>query len=343
MTQQQAGGGRLKEYIEHHLVAQYLGGRQAVHLISDGDPYHCPTDAGTAEAIVAMDRLADAQDWQAVLVGLSLALKPGGRLLCNALSRDHSKSVADVDTPLAGKQAICAGDLARMAAAAGLSVVALVPYGTLFRDGIPNLGLKGSLAGDTHSWRRYLSWMEQDDGIFELGKFLHENLFFHLGSAATERYFVVLEKGTNLGSDCLSRLRGLNRPEKPLRLADILAEKGGTVEPAAWKEQFERLTMVSLRTQIFVFRLLSAVVPWSAVVNYHTFLSDRLAAAFHAWLSKEEQDRRVMMLASEWHSVSTLPEVLSYQGVPLAPGIEYELVQALVEDYNALFVRNIHE
>ncbi len=306
-----------------------------------GDVTAIPFAAEAFDAVVSLNVLTHFPNWREVLPEWLRVLRPGGRLVFDVYSRDHAEAVAanqgiDVDTLLAGHLGedpsrynlrLKVAELAEFATASGVSLVGIHPYsGTVGGD--QNFWLARGWAHG-RVWERMKTWIAEDDRLFECLAFLEEECFTRLNSRASGRFMVVLEKSPDAGStgQVLARQEAVALAAASGRLSDLEPFLGMTA--ADWRARLDahldhppnRLALFQLLTAAFAAG--QAVDLADACVPRHAEVLDRWALAF-------DLDRQIHDLASGWHRNPALAEALTWKGVPLGPGLEYDTVQALM-------------
>jgi hypothetical protein len=338
MALTKASGVRLKQRIESGFVEKHQRGICRTLLWGNSGWLGCHEKEGAekrSDTLAVMNSLPHVETWRAAMQECLDALPAGGRLIVGLLSKDHLQAAGGGAISTPGFVAVSFEELCEFTGNANASIVAVEPCGTLYWDGVPNLWQSGSLAGDTHTWRRYLSWLDKDDDLLALGAFLHETLLAHLGTTASERYMAVIEKdGKNSGEEPV-RVRALNSLSPPLNhdaLSALLP-----VPASEWASQLDRLASANLRCRMYLYRMLSALWKYEDGVDWKSLLSDGLTRDFANWREMELREERVMELVVSWHQLDIFREELTYQGMALGPGLEYQMFPILLGDYNLVF------
>lgn len=336
MSLTKVSGGRLKEKVETTFVEKHQ--HQGCRVLKLGEDQNSlvfdelDTELGT---LIVFDGLTDKENWQSVLAPCLKALPEGGRLMVSLLSKDHLSAAGSADSCYPGRVVVSIEELSAFADGLDASVVAVEPCGTLYWDEVPNQWQSGSMAGDTHAWRRYLSWLDKDDDLLALGMFLHENLLGRMGTSATERYMAVIEKGRGKGTVEMARIRALNAISFPLSLNAISPFL--PTPPAEWTSRLDRFAGISLRCRMYLYRLITSVWKFGEKVDWASFLSECLARDYFAWREMEQREINLMEVGRSWHRLDIFHESLTYKGVALAPGMEYQLAPVLLQNCGLVF------
>lgn len=309
-----------------------------------GDVTAVPYGEARFDTAISLNVLTHFPNWREVLPEWLRITRPGGRVIFDVYSLDHIEAVAGntgetVEGLLAGRMGedparynlrLRLTELAEFAESQGITLLAAHPYsGTLGGD--QNFWLARGWAHG-RVWERILSWIAEDERLFQFLSFLELEGFAKMGSQATGRFMVVLEKrppapGEN--AEMVGRHARLNRiwGEGATRLGDLAACLGQ--DALAWRAQLNA-HLDHPRNRLFLFQLLTALSTAGASLNMEDWFEPRHAMTLERWLLALELDRQIYDLASGWHRRAPFSEILEYKGVPLGVALEYDSVRAMM-------------
>lgn len=310
--------------------------------LEQGDVSAIPFADATFDSLVSLNVLTHFPHWRDVLPEWLRVLRPGGRMVFDVYSLDHAEAVAanrgvSVDTLLAGLMGeaperynlrLKVADLTAFSEAQGVSLHAILPYsGTVGGD--QNFWLSRGWARG-RSWERLRSWIAEDERLFEFFVFLEEEFFARLGSQASGRFMVVIEKTPPAGANqgLLARQQALAAATVGGRLSGLAPYLG--LPLADWRVRLDA-HLDHPPNRLALFHLLTAADAAGLAVDLADLAAPRHAAVLDAWQVAEAVDRQVYALATGWHQDPALAEALTYKGVPLGPGLEYDTVRALLK------------
>ncbi len=325
-------GRRLKERIEADFLDRYAHGKRCAVAGGEGSDLCLPAGGGahSPRTLVALEWEPTGEGWHAGLRSCLEGLAPGDHLALSLPSLDHLRA-----TGREGDEGVALAELHEIAGLAGGSLARVEPCGLVYWDGLPNHWLSGSLAGDLFAWRRYLSWLDVDDAFLELGLFLHRNLLAHLGTVIGERFLAMIVKDGGGDDREMVRAQALNTPDFPVSLEGLSPVL--PLDAATWKAELGRLLAVNLRCRMYYFRLLSAAQAREDRVAWRSFLPETVEQEFLAWWEMERREQSVMEVTRTWHRLEVFREALTYGGLPLGPGLEYEAQPMLLRNHGLLF------
>lgn len=271
-----------------------------------------PFPDGNFDSLVALQTEAPAPPWQALLPEWTRVVRKGGRLIFSLDSHG---------------QRIAVEDLVAEAERHGLSVVRLIPYGAFLRG-----AEHGTLAGglpDKAFFQRLLSWLDADPRLLDLALLLEQEILSQLTPQLTAHCLAVFEKRGDKKRNraWLERNRALQTclQQVPLDLAslDALLDK----PLRALRHPLTELLAASLRCRR-LFHCLAAPLVDSGRLQWSDLVEPPLDSYFAEIGQKRADDRQ----ATEWaqhapHDVRGVAQVLQHQGVSLASGLEYWLVE----------------
>jgi len=306
-----------------------------------GDVTAIPFADGSFDSLVSLNVLTHFPNWRAVLSEWLRVVRPGGRLVFDVYSIDHIEAVAKshgMETPevLSGlwgddpsryNLRLGVAELADFTAERGISLAGIHPYsGTVGGD--QNLWLERGWAHG-RVWERMKSWIAEDDELFEFLAFLEEELFVHLNTQVSGRYMVVLEKSPDDGRTArqVQRQAAVAALPDQLSLDDLAPFLA--LAPQAWRERCNGY-LAHPRNRLVLFQLLTALKEAGKSLDLADWFDPAHAELLDHWLLAYDLDRQIYSLASGWHQGAAYVEALTYKGVPLGPGLEYETVRAMM-------------
>lgn len=306
-----------------------------------GDVTAIPFADAAFDSVVSLNVLTHFPNWREVLPEWLRVLRPGGRLVFDVYSRDHAEAVAanrgiEVEALLAGHLGedparynlrLTVAELAEFALAHGVRLIGIHPYsGTVGGD--QNFWLAGSWA-DGRVWERMKTWIAEDDRLLEFLAFLEQAFFARLNSRASGRFMVVLEKTPDAGEtarvrewqDAVARAAGGGR------LADLAPFLAMPV--AEWRARLDQ-HLDHPPNRLALFQLLTAALAAGQAVDLADACAPRHAGVLEHWMLAAGLDEQIYGLACGWHRNPAVAEAMTWKGVPLGPGLEYDAVQALL-------------
>jgi len=306
-----------------------------------GDVTAVPFPDASFDSLVSLNVLTHFPNWQSVLTEWLRVVRPGGRIVFDVYSLDHIQAVARFsgmepaellgglwgDDPSRYNLRLAVEELASFVAGAGVSLVGVHPYsGTVGGD--QNLWLSHGWA-QGKVWDRMKSWIAADDELFEFLAFLEEQLVARLNTQASGRYMVVLEKSADDGCTQLvmkrqSEVAALASPIKLKELAPFLS-----MTPEAWRGRCNGF-LAHPPNRLVLFQLMTALKEAGWEVDLADWFDDHHAALFDRWFLAYDLDKQIYQLASGWYRNEPYAELMTYKGVPLGPGLEYETVRAMM-------------
>jgi SAM-dependent methyltransferase len=306
-----------------------------------GDVTAIPFAAEAFDSVVSLNVLTHFPNWRELLPEWLRVLRPGGRLVFDVYSLDHAEAVAanqgmDVATLLAGHLGedparynlrLKVAELAEFARQQDISLIGIHPYsGTVGGD--QNFWLARGWANG-RVWERMKTWIAEDDRLLEFLVFLELEFFARLNSRGSGRFMVVLEKTPDTGatSRVLARQGAVTQAATAGRLSDLEAFLAMPV--ADWRACLDA-HLEHPPNRLVLFQLLTAAHAAGQPVDLADACAPGHAEVLDRWLLALDLDQQIYGLASSWHQNPALEGVLTWKGVPLGPGLEYDTVQALM-------------
>lgn len=157
-------------------------------------------------------------------------------------------------------------------------------------------------------WERLKSWLSVDRELVEFFNFIEEEIAAPLDSKAQQE-----------------ALRRLPKHLRPADLAPLL--------PTPFDRLRQRLHehLLHPRNRLALFLMLTALKSRGWSFDPAEWLSPPVLPIFAHWLSGFDFDNEAYAQATNWHRQPALAEPLTYRGIPLGPGFEYEVMRALVK------------
>lgn len=306
-----------------------------------GDVTAIPFADASFDSLVSLNVLTHFPNWRAVLSEWLRVARPGGRLVFDVYSMDHIDAVAKShgmetsevlsglwgDDPSRYNLRLGVAELASFAGERGITLAGIHPYsGTVGGD--QNMWLERGWAHG-RVWERMKSWIAEDDRLFEFLVFLETELFVHLNTQVSGRYMVVLEKSPDDGRTA----RQLQRQAAVAALPDLLSMDDLApflaLSPQSWRERCNGY-LAHPRNRLVLFQLLTALKEAGKTLDLADWFDPAHAALLDHWQLAYDLDQQIYSLASGWHRGAPYVEALTYKGVPLGPGLEYETVRAMM-------------
>lgn len=311
-----------------------------------GDVQQLPLADASFDTLISLNVMVHFPHWQPVLAEWKRVLRPGGRIIFDIHSLDHLEAALPPEeahrTAHAGEEAgghgaymshLRAGDLADWADAHGFTVAAIVPVGAFFGGPAYNQWL--APLESRFYWKRLLSWLGYDDQLLDFATFLEETLVAHLGSRATCRFFAILDKKADPAAN--KRWR-----EKEARKNALLAgesiplDSGLPVGSADWENSLSRHLAAPRNRQMF-YQLLQTLGKRAPQIKLLDWVPKAYADLFEDWLLQESIDEIGLTICRNWTSASSAGQALTHAGIPLAPGLEYTLMETLLTRHFGVF------
>ncbi len=345
-TRQSPGARRLQGRLQADFLSAYSIGEHVLYGGTEGLPpaetnrritrldllaqQRLPCPDGTFDSLVALDVLFCVPDWKRALSEWARVVVPGGRLLFDGRSLDHQ--LAAPQSPLGEADdggRIAAADLVAEADRLDLAVGAVLPHGAF-------LGGDNHLLGglpEKRFWSRLLSWLLTDEAFFQFALFLEQELVAHLTTTVTGRFWAVLEKRRDPAANraWLERNRALDLALQKVPIdRDCLASRLG-MGPEPWRRRAAGYLEGSLRSR----RLLECLAA-PLVEKGRLAWSDLVAAPFDSYFCDLDKKREEDRIATELSqlvpcAVGSVARSLDRDGVPLGEGLEYLLVERLLQ------------
>jgi SAM-dependent methyltransferase len=307
-----------------------------------GDVVALPFADRRFDTVIALNVLVHFPHWREVLAHWCRFLAPGGRVIFDIHSRDHFDAALGAGPAEArlSAQATAAyistakgAELCAEATRLGLAVVGILPYGAVLGGGNTNLWWSDRLEARA-DWRRLVGWAEEDDALFAFACWLEEAIVWQLPTCGTGRLMVILEQS----DDCAARNRQWSeRHERKLRDLGNAPAAAAMLEIVGFDAARRGELAAHLehpRNRAMAFRMLQALAArwdkhdwWSAVPAQQ--------ALFDRWRRQDLCDRQAMTILQRWAAPPFPP--LESCGVALAPGLDYQLIGALLNKHFEAF------
>lgn len=315
-----------------------LAGDIPIELLP-ADLANLPFETNRFDTVMALNVLTHFPHWQQVVKEWSRVAKPGGRIVFDVYSKDHYEAAGapalSEDSFSGFNLRITLAELVTELNQQGLSIAAIVPYGGLLGNGT-NFWINERLELK-HWWNRLLSWMGYDDRLFDFAVFLEQRCFAYLSTFSTGRFMVALDKRADVENNQAWLQRNAELNERILQGVSL-----DTLEPfipedtAEWRRTLNH-HLEYLRNRVLFYHLWSMFHAYSIPFNLRSFLDERHASVLQLWHEQVALDKRTMNLLREWHRIPELAGTLTYEGIPLGNGLEYQLMQDFLRNYHHIF------
>lgn len=309
-----------------------------------GDVTRLPVPDASADCLVSLNVMVHFPHWREVLTEWQRATRPGGRILFDIHSLDHVEAVhgagpqsqAGDDDFSTYMSMARVEDIVAFADRRGMRLAAVVPLGAFLGGGAINHWLRRELE-EKHWWQRLVGWMSRDDRLLELGVVIEQCIVANLSSRATCRYLVVLDNEADSAAN--ARWLSQNRSRNEALGGRLDAEALRRLLPV--EELCQRLEagglLASARNRTLLCWLLRSVEQKKPGSELRSCLPPDFVAAYSDWRRRDEVDRQALAIIDSWPGGGDFARALHSQGVPLAPGMEYRLMEKLLRDYFGVF------
>lgn len=303
-----------------------------------GDICALPFQAEKFDSLISLNVMTHFPHWREVLSEWRRVVKPGGRIVFDIYSLDHlhfveGRAVTVEELVERGAGAfnmhLAVSELFEFADEAGLSIAAIVPYGSVFSGHYRRFNAAAPLSS-LNWWQRHLSWLSVDKALFDALLFMERNFFACLTSKMTGRYMAVLDnKSDKLANHALRKRFG---EIDSLLAGQVTLENLApylTIHPGTWKQELARHT-ASLRSRVVIYLLLTSCLGRSSAIDFVSFFDPAVAAEMASWLRKETFDWTVHQVIEGWHAIPELGAIISRNGLPIEACLEYELTRGMI-------------
>ncbi len=168
-------------------------GRQ-VKLI-EGDLRAMPFADGEFATVVSIDTLRPGPAWATQLAEALRVTEPGGRLIIDAHSSDHSGNGDRCRAEPGLRLSVI--EVAEFARSHGASIRAIVPYGAVFDGALGNSWLSEHSAGDDRFLDHLFSWIGVDQELYAFALFIERRIVGELTPRCAARMMIVFERLPN--------------------------------------------------------------------------------------------------------------------------------------------------
>jgi SAM-dependent methyltransferase len=309
-----------------------------------GDVTQLPVPTASFDCLVSLNVIVHFPHWREVLAEWQRVIRPGGRIIFDIHSLDHIEAVYGAcaeSSAKAGQDATNFAtymsmarveDIVAFADQRGMRLAGIVPLGAFLGGGAINHWLRQELE-EKYWWKRLLGWMSSDDYLLELGAIIEECIVSNLTSRATCRYMVVLdnEPDAQANRQWLER----NRARNELLSGRIEATALGQLFPMELfcKRMEQRGVLAHTRSRVFLYWLLRRLEEKKPGSEFRSILPPDFVATYIDWRRRDEIDAQAMRIIDAWPGTHAFAAMLQTQGVALAPGLEYGLMEPLLRDY----------
>ncbi|MEY2632696.1 MAG: hypothetical protein RIR00_1350 [Pseudomonadota bacterium] len=311
-----------------------------------GDVAQLPLPDAAFDFLVSLNVVVHFPNWQEIMEEWSRVLRPGGRAVFDIHSRNHYRAALPPEAAAAfidrGTTAgrfgefmatAQAEDIIDWADAHGWTVEALIPVGAFLGGGALNQWL--ATLEHRFDWQRLLSWIPRDKSLLEFCLFLEEEIVARLTPEATCRYFVIARHSPNPAANQALRETLLQRRAAcaagPAGLHEVLP-----LGTAAFQEELQ-WHLRAPRNRQLLYRLLQAIRRHLPGLDFAALLPEAYAQLFEDWEMQDQIDQAGLEIARNWSRCSEAGQVLTSQGIPLATGLEYNLMESLLTHHFGVF------
>lgn len=309
-----------------------------------GDVTKLPVPDAAFDCLVSLNVMVHFPHWREVLSEWQRATRPGGRIVFDIHSQDHIDAVygANAESRTQSNDFSTYMSLARVedivafANQRGMRLAAILPLGAFLGGGAINHWLRQELE-EKFWWQRLTGWISRDDSLLELGALIEECIVANSSSRATCRYMVVLDNEADVEAN--ARWLAQDRERNALFAGDLDAAALRRLLPV--EEFCQRLRQGGLleraRNRVFLCWLLRSAEAKKPGSDLRSLLPPDFVAAYADWRRREEIDAEALAIIDSWPGQGGFAGTLQSQGVPLAPGMEYRLMESLLRDYFGAF------
>ena len=136
--------------------------------------------------------------WPTILAEWKRVVKPGGRVIFDMLSMDHSDAFEQAtgnraQEPRSYQPRVRTRAIGDVAATLGLRIVQIVPYGAVSTGIAATTSWLPGASGQRSSWEQFLLSVGADANLFDMLMYIEEAIIGSLTSEVTGRFIVVLE------------------------------------------------------------------------------------------------------------------------------------------------------
>ncbi|HEY9102738.1 class I SAM-dependent methyltransferase [Chitinimonas sp.] len=318
-----------------------LAGQTPMTLMP-GDVANLPLPSANFDFLLSLNVVVHFPHWREILLEWDRVLKPGGRILFDIHSLDHleavygageatERMVAEGEAAFGSYMSLArAGDLVQWADMHGYRVQAITAVGGFVvstrNHWLASLETK-------HWWNRLLGWMTTDKKLFDFALWLETEVIWKLPCTATGRFMVVLDKVADPAANA-AWLAEQQRLNASWRAGDVAA-----VFPPLADNQAAALRqhLSHPRNSFLLFELLKVVRQHFPALPLAAYLPAEISALFEDWQLQEQLDQYALRVAGEWRRNGDFGAKFEHGGVPLGPGLEYNLVRDVLVDYLNVF------
>ena len=318
--------------------------------LHQGDVRELPVADAAFDTLISLNVMVHFPHWQPVLQEWKRVVRPGGRMLFDIHSLDHLEAALPAEQ---ARQIAEAGlndgahgaymshmrveDLTNWCSENGLRVLGIIPVGGFF--GAPAYNRWIQPLEDRFAWKRLLSWLGHDNRLLDFAVFLEESFPAFLTSRSTCRFFALLENSDAPAENAawLAQYGQFNERigacrSNPATALPHLLDPG-------WQQALHRhLTWPRNRQMLYL--LLTELSRSFPQLNWRDLLPPAFLDLFDDWRLQEQIDDATLSIIRTWSTASVAGDSLTHQGIPLAPGLEYHLMEALLTRHFGVFSGN---
>lgn len=322
---------------------QRQAGTTPIELLQ-GDVEKLPCPDKCADTVLSLNVMVHFPHWQNVLSEWKRVLKPEGRIIFDIHSLDHLEAAlppeqadiyanAGTDNGSHGVYMSHARvkDIAAWADANQCTLKAIVPYASIYGKPAYNHWL--APLEDRFDWQRLLSWLGNDKKLLDLAVFIEETIISQLGSKSTCRFFAIIDNTTGDNQAWLRENEARDQAIKSGNWASTLP-----IQNPTWLNMLSQL-LSSPRPRQFLFRLIEAISHRFVQFDFLHLAPEPYQSLFEDWRLQNLLDDSALQIAQQWPNTSSAGSGtgLFFKGVPLSPGLEYNLMENILTRQYGVF------
>lgn len=318
-------------------------GETPINLLQ-GDVEKLPCPDASADSILSLNVMVHFPHWQNVLSEWKRVLKPEGRIIFDIHSMDHLEAALPPDQALAYANAGTSDnshgvymsharvtDIAAWADANQCTLKSIIPYASIY--GRPAYNHWLTPLEDRFDWQRLLSWLGTDKKLLDLAVFIEETIISQLGSKSTCRFFVIIDNTPGNNEAWLRENEARDKAIKSGSWDSVLP-----IQHPTWLHMLSQF-LSSPRTRQLLFRLIEAVSRRFAPLDLLHLIPEPYQSLFQDWRLQRLLDDSALQIAQQWPNTSSAGSGtgLFFKGVPLSPGLEYNLMENILTRQYGVF------
>lgn len=313
---------------------QRQAGKTPIELLL-GDVKKLPCPDQCADTVLSLNVMVHFPHWQSILSEWKRVLKPGGRIIFDIHSMDHLEAVLPVEEAHAYANAGASDsshgiymsharvkDIAAWCDANQCMLRAVVPYASIYGKPAYNRWL--TPLEDRFDWQRLLSWLGNDKKLMDLAVFIEEAIIPHLGSKSTCRFFAIIDNTPDENKAWLREDEARSQAIKNGDWASVLP-----IQKTVWLKRLSQLLSTPRNRQL-LFRLIETMSHRFPGFDLLCLVPEPYQSLFNDWRLQNLLDKSALQIAEQWPNTSSAGNSLIFKGIPLAPGLEYNLMENIL-------------